>query len=460
MRLALKKLPRGSQALERAYSGALERIENQQNGFKGLAKRVLTWITYGVRPFTATELQHALAIEVGSAELDFENFTSSETMADVCAGLVMVDQKSNIIRLVHYTAQEYFEQIRAEWLPTGSIEISQACLTYLTFQTLACGGSCKFDGELEKDHEFFQYASTAWGFHALQAGEIVTAGLAKTLLLNQELVNRSVRILQRMERYPLAFSGLHLAAYFGLEGTIKAVFPTTESLKEIPDAIGRTPLSWAAEKGHVSVVQLMLTFPEIKINSRDRSGRTPLSWSAQSGCAKVVELLLRADGINVNLADSNGWGPLSWAAQCGQCEVAKLLLAAPDIQANLMDKVFGQTPLALAVLHGQVGMIELLLNSENVDPDSKDDNGRTPLWLAAAKGDIESVNIFLYTSDVYPDFESRDRFGESVLEAAVRNRHDEIADSLAIASGVDLSSIRSKWTMMRQRTVGSTIRRR
>jgi ankyrin repeat protein len=49
------------------------------------------------------ELQHALVVEIGESTLDEDNLPQIEDMVLVCAGLVMVDDESHIIRLVHYT---------------------------------------------------------------------------------------------------------------------------------------------------------------------------------------------------------------------------------------------------------------------------------------------------------------------------------------------------------------------
>lgn len=58
------------------------------------------------------------------------------------------------------------------------------------------------------------------------------------------------------------------------------------------DQDGQTPLSWAAEKGRESVVQVLLE-NRAGINSKDNNyGRTPLSWAAEKGHEAVVRLLL------------------------------------------------------------------------------------------------------------------------------------------------------------------------
>ena len=110
IKTALRELPGGSEAYDYAYKEAMERIEGQIADSKGLAKDVLSWITCAKNPFTTLELQHALAVEIGAPELDEDNLPEIEDMVSVCAGLVIVDKESDIIRLIHYTTQEYFQR--------------------------------------------------------------------------------------------------------------------------------------------------------------------------------------------------------------------------------------------------------------------------------------------------------------------------------------------------------------
>jgi hypothetical protein len=128
----LDGLPRGSKALDEAYDNAIERIEGQLPGNTMLAKCVLSWIIHAQRPLTTGELCHALAVEPGDSELDLANIPDVEDMVSVCAGLVTVDDESAIIRLVHYTTEEYFKDIQESWNPRAQQDIASACLTYLS----------------------------------------------------------------------------------------------------------------------------------------------------------------------------------------------------------------------------------------------------------------------------------------------------------------------------------------
>jgi hypothetical protein len=101
----LTKLSKGSAALNDAYRDALQRIKGQLGSDYTLAKNVLSWITFAKRPLTTAEICGALAVKPGEAELDPENVPHIEDLVSVCAGLVVVDPESDIIRLVHYTTQ-------------------------------------------------------------------------------------------------------------------------------------------------------------------------------------------------------------------------------------------------------------------------------------------------------------------------------------------------------------------
>jgi hypothetical protein len=65
-----------------------------------LAKRVLSWITYAVRPLSVKELQHALAVMPDTTELDPDDITDDEILTSICAGLVVIDEERNVIGLV------------------------------------------------------------------------------------------------------------------------------------------------------------------------------------------------------------------------------------------------------------------------------------------------------------------------------------------------------------------------
>lgn len=162
------------------YKDAMERIKGQSTDQEDLAKEVLSWITCAKRPLNTSELQHALAVEAGESELDEDNLPQIEDMISVCAGLVTVDEESDIIRLVHYTTQEYFERTQEYWFPDAETDITKICVTYLSFSIFE-DGPCLTDNAFEdrlESNKFYDYAARNWGNHAREA-----------LILHQEVIN-------------------------------------------------------------------------------------------------------------------------------------------------------------------------------------------------------------------------------------------------------------------------------
>ncbi|KAH7146634.1 hypothetical protein B0J13DRAFT_524398 [Dactylonectria estremocensis] len=110
VRSAFARLLSGSDVYDHAYERAMERIEKQVPDHRGLAKQVLLWIACVKRPLTIVELRYAFAVEVGMTEFDEDALLEIEDMVLVCVGLVTIDEQSDIITLVYYTTQQYFDK--------------------------------------------------------------------------------------------------------------------------------------------------------------------------------------------------------------------------------------------------------------------------------------------------------------------------------------------------------------
>ncbi|KAF1937063.1 hypothetical protein EJ02DRAFT_357708, partial [Clathrospora elynae] len=90
------------------YRATMKRIDDQAERDSELATRALMWVSNAARLLNAQELCSALSLEPDDTEFDTDNLLDIELIVSVCAGLVIVEEESEIIRLVHYTAQEYF----------------------------------------------------------------------------------------------------------------------------------------------------------------------------------------------------------------------------------------------------------------------------------------------------------------------------------------------------------------
>ena len=128
---ALQHLAKGINGLDKTYEQAMERINDQGSRVRELAEHILGWITHAKRPLSTVELQHALGVRPLTGKLDEDYLPSIQVLRSVCAGLVTIDEQSGIIRLVHYTTQEYFERTWASWFPNAQMDIANFCITYL-----------------------------------------------------------------------------------------------------------------------------------------------------------------------------------------------------------------------------------------------------------------------------------------------------------------------------------------
>ena len=448
---SLQELPKGSSALKIAYEQAMQRIEDQKPGFSDLAYRTLSWITYACRLLTVTELCHALAIEVGTLELDEENLDDIEVIISVCCGLVTVDPETTAVRLVHFTTQDYFKSAGHHHFPNAKEDIAASCLTYLLFDEFGKGSNKdheamplkktdKYACHLEK-YPFLGYATCFWARHAEEECttdlEDKVGRLLIEFLSDDYKVSNTGWVVFRENRErglrrfssPTPISGMHLAAYFNLSDAMSRLLETGLLAADLEDHVGRTPLHFAAYKGNEAAVKILLARRDVDINKSTPWDfdlqRTALTLAAENGHTGVVKLLLEREDIDVNRkADSKT--PLMWAIIEGHSAVLNLLIMHEDILASDQDSL-GQTAIFWAAWRGQANTVQLLLGRDDVDADRSQRSGVTPLAVAASYGNIEVVKLLLKREDV--DVNSKDNRGKTVLEYATRTATEELIRS-------------------------------
>ena len=446
--LIIKQNPRldkdkRAEVLAQAYEQAMERINGQKPGLKKLAIQVLSWITCAKRPLTLLELQHALAVEVGEPELDEENFPQIRDMVSVCAGLVTVDEESGIIRLVHYTAQEYFERTQKRWFPNADLDIMMICVTYLSFSVFETG-FCRTDKEFENRlglNSLYDYAAHNWGNHARQVPKCHQGVI--DFLEDVKKVEASSQVLMVEKRswkqrysqeFPREMTGLHMAAYFGVYEAVTGLLEHWQNV-DLNDTNGRTPLSYAAGNGHEAVVKLLLDKGADAEAREGNYGRTPLLWAAVNGHEVVVKLLLDTRRVDVNLMDRDGRTPLWHAAENRHDAVVKVLLGTEGIDSNSKDE-YGRTVLLWAAEKGYETIVKMLLAVGSTDLNSKDKDGLTPLIWAIRRGKEAVVELLLSTSRV--DANAKDtKYGQSALSWAAWLENQEIVKLLLRKEGLN-----------------------
>lgn len=206
---------------------------------------------------------------------------------------------------------------------------------------------------------------------------------------------------------------LHLAINQGDLDAVQSLL-AKHANPDIKNKSGRTPLSYAAEKGHPGIVKALLGNPNVKPDTVDKDGRTPLSYAVAGGHLDIVKTLLANSRVKPDLADNNGRTPLSYAAEKGRFDIVKDLQEA-KASPNLPDKN-GRTPLSYAAENDHVGAVRALLENDHIIPDMRGPDGKTPLHHAAANNHPNVVDALLNDARVAPNLQ--DKHGLTPLAGA------------------------------------------
>ncbi|KAL9096725.1 MAG: hypothetical protein Q9165_001213 [Trypethelium subeluteriae] len=227
---------------------------------------------------------------------------------------------------------------------------------------------------------------------------------------------------------------------------------------ESEDKEGQTLLLFALKRKFRGLVKFLLDTPGTRANLRDRDNNTPLILAASNGDAESVELLLRTGRAEPNAKDVNSITALIEAADRGFTNIAKRLLQTGAIDANVSDD-FARTPLSLAAqpdpkdshletpLHlaakyGLHGIVKRLLDTSEVDVNTRNKLEFTPLETAASCGHESIVEQLLHTEAIECD--CVDSVGNTPLYVAVSNGDEAIVRLLLETERVDIN--RQNWT--------------
>jgi len=96
--------------------------------------------------------------------LDQGDLVCGEILQSISAGLVDTDETSNIIRLVNYSTEKYFESMRQKLFTDPESAIAKICQTYLSFDAFKVG-RCAAENEIAtrlQEYPLLQYAAQYW----------------------------------------------------------------------------------------------------------------------------------------------------------------------------------------------------------------------------------------------------------------------------------------------------------
>jgi ankyrin repeat protein len=175
----------------------------------------------------------------------------------------------------------------------------------------------------------------------------------------------------------------------------------------------------AAERGHMAIVKLIVQNDKVSLEAKTVKEETALWLAAHNGREAIVKLLLEACKVDVDAKDNHGDTPLFRALVHGHENVAKLLLETGKVDVNTKNSL-GETPLTRLASMGRDSMIRLLLESSNVDVNLKGGRGQAPLAHAACNGHENVVRLLLGTGKV--NVNAKDDFEHTALSRVLHGQ--------------------------------------
>ncbi|XP_040910270.1 KN motif and ankyrin repeat domain-containing protein 4-like [Toxotes jaculatrix] len=163
------------------------------------------------------------------------------------------------------------------------------------------------------------------------------------------------------------------------------------------------------------------------VNLADDNGNTVLHYSVSHCNYSIVSLLLDTGVSDVNLQNNAGYTAVMLASLTapdgpGGMEVVRKIMELGNI--NFRSSQTGQTALHLAVRHGRVVMVRLLLSC-GADANIQDSQGTTALMFASERGHTHIARLLLERSQC--DLTLTDKRGQTALSIAMQGSHTDTA---------------------------------
>ncbi|KAM4604764.1 KN motif and ankyrin repeat domain-containing protein 4-like isoform 1-T2 [Polymixia lowei] len=166
------------------------------------------------------------------------------------------------------------------------------------------------------------------------------------------------------------------------------------------------------------------------VNLADDNGNTALHYSVSHCNYSIVSLLVETGVSEVDLQNNAGYTAMMLASLTapdgpGGMEVVHKLMDLGDV--NIRSKQTGQTALQLAVRHGRVVMVRLLLSC-GADANIQDSQGTTALMFACERGHTHIARLLLERCPC--NLALTDKRGQTALSVAVQGSHTDTATLL------------------------------
>ena len=174
---------------------------------------------------------------------------------------------------------------------------------------------------------------------------------------------------------------------------------------------------------HPSLV-FLLEGADIEIDAANNLGQVALNIAADKQMLQSCKILIQKEAT-VNQCDNDGWTALMFAVAKGNYDICNFLIST-GATVDIHDRQFSQTPYLIAVRHGHLEIMKLLLK-QGANPADIDYYERTALHIAVEGNSLESVVFVLQTEC---PIDARDRFGMTAKDWAVVNASSQVLGAI------------------------------
>lgn len=266
-------------------------------------------------------------------------------------------------------------------------------------------------------------------------------------------------------------SALHCAARSGQLAIVKILLFRGADIT-IVNKNNRTPFQEAILGGNITTIEYMLNHnmsatdcPNSLLSTFDSLMRNPSAEVARSFVnhfqgntffkQQGLKLLRRAikhkhiflvrwlslsENVKINGRPDTRYVPLCHAVGVGHLGVVEALLDSARLDPNTVGGSGSEpsTPLHIAVVCRALEIVKLLLQDQRVDVNAKTEAGESALYKASFQDNSEIVRLLLAHADV--DVNVKTKSGESVLDFALDHKNLEIAKLLLAHPEVDVNA--------------------
>ncbi|KAI1358964.1 ankyrin repeat protein [Xylaria arbuscula] len=382
----LRRVPRG---LGGVYRRLLQQIDDKE-----ALVPVLQWIVLAARPLTVDELVIATNTQARGVLTATENM---KNQLSLCGLLVKLE--GDVVNLVHESAKEFFQsdQVKIKGIdmfrmgPDTHRCLMRICLNHVEHVYRTPG---RVD-EMPRHDPFLFYASQYWPVHFHHAMDVIDAA--------SEFQRPFFHFISSIRENWWNF-------YWEQEkngGNItwaRMLITRHRRLVSRKDNYGRTPLSWAVNRGHRDVVELLLNHGA-RVNARDRSKLTALHIAVTGQYADIV-----------SSKSEHGDTALIRAIQANSSEITQILLE----HGARVDKL-PTTP----------GVIALRGHTDSMEERVKELLGlQEQIFLARYKQASKKLDILMKTLSLSIRFSLMYRLLELYLKFVAFGRWEQITDEL------------------------------